>query len=110
MRTTNYTLGPWTASYSDADGFSHINSSTWGGLAKVPVMIQDSYSDSGVLTPSVEGEANARLISSAPELLQALRDLQQELHRVLKLDVKKHYSLMVADAVANKVIAKAEGK
>ena len=44
------------------------------------------------------------------ELLQALRDLQREIHSAVKMDVRKHYSLMVADAAANTAIAKAEGQ
>jgi len=43
------------------------------------------------------------------ELLQALRDLQERLHDTFKLDVRKHYSLMIADSMASKAIAKAEG-
>lgn len=55
-------------------------------------------------------EANARLIAAAPELVQALLNLQRELHSAVKLDVRKHYSLMVADSMASKAIGKAEGK
>lgn len=44
------------------------------------------------------------------ELLDALRELQKQLHAHIRLDVKKHYSLMVADAIASKAIARAEGK
>jgi len=44
------------------------------------------------------------------ELLQALRDLQERLHSTIKLDVRKHYSLMVADAQASTAIVKAEGR
>jgi hypothetical protein len=42
------------------------------------------------------------------ELLAALRELQKQLHAHIRLDVKKHYSLMVADAAASTAIAKAE--
>lgn len=49
-------------------------------------------------------DANARLIASAPELLAALMALQKQLHEHVKLDVKKHYSLLVADAAASTAI------
>lgn len=52
---------------------------------------------------------NARLIAAAPELLGALKLLKAELHKHVKLDVRKHYSLMVADAAAGTAIHKAEG-
>lgn len=39
--------------------------------------------------------------------LEALRELQKQLRAHIRLDVKKHYSLMVADAAASKVIARA---
>jgi hypothetical protein len=42
------------------------------------------------------------------ELLATLRELQKQLHAHIRLDVKKHYSLMVADAAASTVIARAE--
>jgi hypothetical protein len=41
------------------------------------------------------------------ELTQALRDLQKELRSHVRMDVKKHYSLMVADVQASKAIDKA---
>lgn len=58
---------------------------------------------------SAETEATARLFAAAPDLLAALVELQKELRQNIKLDVRKHYSLMVADAAANKAIAKATG-
>jgi hypothetical protein len=42
------------------------------------------------------------------ELIEALRELQKQLRAHVKLDVRKHYSLMVADAAASTAIAKAE--
>lgn len=50
------------------------------------------------------------LHAAAQELLDALRGLREELNRAIRMDVKKHYSLMVADAAAGKAIYKAEGE
>jgi hypothetical protein len=41
-------------------------------------------------------------------VLDALKELQKQLHAHVKLDVRKHYSLMVADAAASAAIAKTE--
>lgn len=54
-----------------------------------------------------EGEANARLIAAAPDLLAALEDMREQLRAHVRLDVKKHYRLMVADAAAGSAILKA---
>ncbi len=40
-------------------------------------------------------------------LIEALQNLRTELRSAIKLDVKKHYSLMVADAAAGTAIAEA---
>lgn len=57
-----------------------------------------------------ERHANAHLIVAAPDLLAALEDLRKELRAHVKLDVKKHFSLMAADAAAGTAIHKAKGE
>ena len=60
---------------------------------------------------AVSGEeiANGHLIAAAPDLLAALEHLRKELRAHIRLDVKKHYSLMVADAAAGTAVHKAKG-
>jgi hypothetical protein len=49
--------------------------------------------------------------TAAPEMYEALKELYKELHASrFKMDVKKDYSLMVADSIASKVLFKAEGR
>lgn len=50
----------------------------------------------------------AGLIAERDELLEALRILRTKLRENVKMDVKKHFGLMTADAQAGTTIAKAE--
>ena len=49
-------------------------------------------------------------VNSHYDLLAALEGLRAELRQHIKMDVKKHYSLMVADVAADKAIARARGE
>ena len=49
------------------------------------------------------------LTVAAPELLKALKELRKQIFAHHKMNVKKDYSLLVADAAASKIIHKAEG-
>jgi hypothetical protein len=52
-----------------------------------------------------DAEADARLKASAPALLLALIDLRKEIRGLgVKLNVRKHFSYMVAEAAANTAI------
>lgn len=48
------------------------------------------------------------ILALALLVLAALKNLRRQLREHVKLDVKKHYSLMVADAAAGTAIAKAK--
>lgn len=92
------TPGPWTIQPSHAGGrLTAIADSNH-------VFIAETWTSD---RPQGEQEANAALIAAAPDLLESLVELQKQLREHVKLDVKKHYSLMVADAAANTAIAKA---
>jgi hypothetical protein len=101
MTEVKFTPGPWTVEVSEESP---------NGLVIAPgseAVIAEISSNGQTGT---EVMSNARLIAAAPEMLDALRDLRRELRGVVKLDVRKHFSLMVADAAANKAIFKAEGQ
>ena len=60
-----------------------------------------------VASPDSEEMANARLMASAPELAAALVELRKQLWAHFKPNVRKHFSLMVADAAAGTALHKA---
>jgi len=100
-----HTPGPWKAD-------NHIIGDGWRVF--VPRHDEadqhDAIADVETWQSDTETEANARLIAAAPDLLDALKNVLDELHKHHKMNVKKDYSLMVADSVARKAIAKAEGR
>jgi hypothetical protein len=69
---SNHTPGPWKVVHSESKPAFNVVGAIWGGKYKiarcpyVPNMPEPDYSD--------EALANARLISAAPELLQACID------------------------------------
>lgn len=71
-----------------------------------PVVMWRGFDASGrCVSECIGTPANTR--SAAPRLLEALEGLRKELWAHVKLDVKKHYNLMVADAAAGTAIAEA---
>ena len=74
--TTKHTPGPWRARvYQATEGHVaelSVDSEDWKDLARVFVQEDDRFSDEPLLG---SGEANARLIAAAPDLLAALEEL-----------------------------------
>lgn len=69
MTQAKHTPGPWIIEDITDDGQSVISaaSKNWIDFARVWVVTDESTDK--------EGEANARLIAAAPELLEALKDV-----------------------------------
>lgn len=93
-----HTPGPWRAAAFNDDGVWRIVDGKGKRVCHIhPCMIKSD----------AEIDANARLVAAAPELLTALQHLRQELRAAFRLDVRKHFSLMAADAMAGTAIHKA---
>lgn len=106
-RREKFTPGPWQYDIGrGANPRFHIQ--TTGGYQIASTTELDKHSQA--FEENAAREANANLIAAAPELLQALVDLRAEIKRVVKFDVRKHFSLMVADVAADKALAKAGGQ
>lgn len=102
--TTKHTPGPWHV------GTNGDNCARDHAICDGPMVIAKVY---GTGYPfgrgaSPQSTANARLIAAAPELYAALKELQKQLREHIKLDVRKHYSLMVVDAAATTALAKVQ--
>ena len=101
MTKQKHTPGPWTTIeaknfYLGYPGTVEIHAPDWDALAVVHVETNGK--------PSEEGEANARLITAAPDLLEVLRSLTAVARRYLP-DYDEHPEIQAADAA----IAKATG-
>jgi hypothetical protein len=100
-----HTPGPWSAHYSRTDPYDE-----WiiGGEGFVPVIafvIRDEESNPDGATV----EANARLITAAPELLATLKDVIAHL-RSITLDPGDEEDDAPALVAAEALIARAEGR
>lgn len=109
--STKHTPGPWTVT----------ESSDWTGMSGVSLGIDDAAGQDGErdyhLATVVHGDpdelaANARLIASAPELMQALQEAENALddyvERLEKLGGQMNYGRKVL-MQARAAIAKATG-
>jgi len=99
---TAHTPGPWSAEPNPVFGPS-IRVTDEQDVTVATVWVNP-------LDPKAWGAGNARLIAAAPDLLEAVTLLQAALTQYRLRDVKKRYSLCVADAAASAAIAKAEGR
>jgi len=93
-----HTPGPWRAYRGRGTATSPHYVTTESGM--IPIAQTGRY--------DLASWADARLIAAAPDLLAACNDLLQEIGRVVKLDVRKHFSLMVQIQAARAAIAKAQ--
>jgi hypothetical protein len=98
---SKYTAGPWSV-----DG-NTVYTTKSAGWYRGKEIRQNAFS-ANIQAPEDELQANARLIASAPELLEALQGLAKEIN-LSKLNIKKDFSLINAHAAALKAIYKAKG-
>ena len=99
-----WTIQTNDTAYPDIKTYTILEPNPDAGKAGVPF----SGSHFGVVTS--DSREDAFLIASAPDMLEALKLLQAALTEYRLRDIKKRYSLCVADAAASKAIGKAEGR
>jgi len=105
-QTQGSTPGPWRT-----DDTLAVNRGTFG----IAIYATDTDGRTIRLANLPAGEvdpetrANSQLIAAAPDLLEACKLFQAALTEYRLRDVKKRFSLCLADAAAGKAIAKAEG-
>lgn len=123
MNTPNHTPGPWHVEkrYSGTmrDGklvryFAVAHTSPtrdcFVALDVAPAELMNGAT--GVTSPNLEGEANARLIAAAPDLLEALEKIatQADLTARTFPNAPRRGDWLRVGEIARKAIAKAEGR
>lgn len=105
MKTT-HTPGPWTVGNGSPTVYAREHAICAGPII-IGCALGNGYPIGRGWAP--DSAANARLMAAAPDLLAALEEVRKQLREHVKFNVKRHYSLMVADAAAGTAIAKARG-
>jgi len=85
MKTSNHTPGPWEISQFDGSILGQINGSSREIIAKMPAWFNGAIAGKHATQDHLL--ANARLIASAPELLEALQDTKRSLESIYQLYV-----------------------
>lgn len=113
MKTHTHTPGPWiqqTGMIYRADGFKDHRFSAPDGLLLAQVMAHRDHGPALAIA-----EANARLISAAPEMLDALkwaRGIVNDYWHANTTEEKNHFAQDMQSAIdtMSKAISKAEGR
>jgi len=98
MNEVKHTPGPWKANKWDS-GFVWTAENELVAIAKVPKKNRDEVADAEKMC--MERDANAKLMASAPEMLEALKRIY--------IEAKDIYACAIEE-IASKAIDKAEGK
>jgi hypothetical protein len=105
--STKHTPGPWKIAGEDAEKQTFIYALNERGSNRFWFDIQPGWTDDKQRTSSAELSANALLIAAAPELLEALRAITDQLERIG--DTRYDKDGQYIDA-ARAAIAKATGE
>lgn len=103
---SKHTPGPWTLGSTRNQG-RYISGEGWAELAHVVTVL--SYGN-GSLRKDHTGEANARLIAAAPELLAVLEALANTADNALEDAAGYRHALRMSITTARAAIAKARGE
>jgi hypothetical protein len=98
-----HTPGPWMYRLDTGTGYGRIESTRRDLPNNDPVVLAVREDWNRYLSETPEGQANARLIAAAPEMLEALRAM-------LGLGNITSFQPGRAEALARAAIAKAEGR
>ena len=106
--TSKHTPGPWFYAWvgENGDHFLHISSPT-GEICDLPMF---RYGDLPPSMVNATREANARLIASAPELLEALKAVSNAANVCAAKDEANANYWFAIQRQVNQAIAKAEGR
>lgn len=113
---SGHTKGPWVLNYDEYDGKVSVRSGNARDLADYPLYYEVVRSVGGRVHGAnfddySEVEANARLIAAAPDLLEALEDLESDIAGRFDMeDPSTNPGIKFAIEAARAAIAKATGE
>lgn len=100
---TKHTSGPWKVQHSESKPAFNVIGTILGGkykIARCPYVFLQDGEQRNIINDREreEAEANAKLISAAPELLQALRIVKRECDLDKWPDVERHINAAIKKA------------
>lgn len=89
MSNTKHTQGPWKVKHSDSKTAFNVIGTRFGRkykIARCPYLQQDDLHEILNKREKEEAEADARLIASAPSLLEALKECEDYFDNIADVD------------------------